>query len=293
MAAVPEVSRGRTAGPNAADGRILMSGDIGTQYGRTGLGEAIVQALRASGKDPEALLPADLAPVDHFHTRGREATLELARRAAIARGARVLDVGGGIGGAARLLATEHDCRVTVLDLTEEYCCVGADLTRRAGLEAQVEFRHGDALAMPFADGAFDAVWTQHSSMNVEDKAALYREIRRVLAPGGTLALHEIVAGARQPPHFPVPWARDVAISHLQPAAAIRDLLRGLGFRERDWEDQSASTLAWLRERQGAGAPGPLGMHLLLGTELTAMLSNLGRNLAEDRVRVVMAVWERG
>lgn len=279
---------------NAAGGRdIPVKGDIGTQYGRTGLGEAIVQALRASGKDPEALLPADLAPVDHFHTRGREATLELARRAAIARGARVLDVGGGLGGAARLLAAEHACHVTVLDLTAEFCRVGADLTRRAGLEARVEFRHGDALAMPFPDGAFDVVWTQHSSMNVADKAALYREIRRVLAAGGTLALHEIVAGARQPPHFPVPWARDAAISHLQPPAAVRDLLRGLDFRERDWEDQSAPTLAWLRERQAAGAPGPLGMHLLLGAELTAMLSNLGRNLAEDRVRVVMAVWERG
>jgi SAM-dependent methyltransferase len=269
-----------------------MSG-IATQYTRSGLGEAIVQALRASGKDPDAMTPGDLAPVDHFHTRGREATLELIRRAAIRRGARVLDVGGGLGGAARLLAAEHACRVTVLDLTAEYCRVGADLTRRVGLEARVDFRHGDALAMPFPAGAFEVVWTQHSSMNVPDKTALYREIRRVLAPGGTLALHEIMAGAHQPPHFPVPWAREAAISHLQPPEAVRDLLRGLGFRERDWEDQSAPTLAWLRERQAAGAPGSLGMHLLLGADVPAMLGTLARNLVEDRVRVVMAVWERG
>lgn len=269
-----------------------MSHDIVTHYARHDLGDAIVAALRAAGKDPGALTPEDLAPVDHFHTRGREATLELARRAGIARGARVVDVGGGIGGAARLLAAEHGCRVTVLDLTTDYCRVGEELTRRTGLEALVGFREGDALAIPFEEGAFDVAWTQHSSMNVADKAALYREMRRVLRPGGLLALHEIMGGPVQPPHFPVPWARDPATSHLQPPEAVRTLLGDLGLRERAWEDQTAQTLAWLRQRQAAGAAGPLGLHLLLGDDLPAMFANLARNLAEGRARVVMAVWER-
>lgn len=265
--------------------------DVATHYTRRDLGDAIVAALRAAGKDG-ALTPDDLAPVDQFHTRGREATLELARRAGIIDGARVVDVGGGLGGAARLLAAAHGCHVTVLDLTAEYCRVGEELTRWTGLEARVRFRHGDALAMPFEDGAFDVAWTQHSSMNVADKAALYREIRRVLRPGGTLALHEIMAGPVQPPHFPVPWAREPATSHLLRPEAVRALLRDTGFRERAWEDQTAPTLAWLRQRQAAGAAGPLGLQLLLGPDLPAMFASLGRNLAEDRVRVVMAVWER-
>ena len=265
---------------------------VASHYARGGLGAAIVEALRAAGKDPDAVTPDDLAPVDHFHTRGKEATLELARRAGIARGATVLDVGGGVGGAARTLAVERGCPVTVLDLTAEYCRVGEDLTRRAGLDAMVGFRQGDALAMPFDDGAFDVAWTQHSSMNIGDKAAAYREIRRVLRPGGILALHEIMAGPLQPPHFPVPWAREPAISHLERPDVVRTVLREIGFRERAWEDQTAATLAWLRQRQAAGPAGPLGLHLLLGDDLPVMFANLGRNLAEDRLRVVMAVYDR-
>jgi hypothetical protein len=70
-----------------------MSADRFTQslndhYGRRDLGTDILAALRATGKDPDALTPDDLAPVDPFHLRGKEATLELARLAGIAAGAR-------------------------------------------------------------------------------------------------------------------------------------------------------------------------------------------------------------
>jgi SAM-dependent methyltransferase len=268
---------------------------VGEHYGRAGLGEAILGGLRAAGKDVERLTPDDLAPVDQFHTRGKEATLELARVAAIARGARVLDVGGGLGGPARTLAVEIGCHVTVLDLTTEFCRVGEDLTKRTGLGGQVAFQHGDATAMPAADASFDVVFTQHSSMNVERKDLLYREIRRVLRPGGRLALHEIMGGGARPIHFPVPWAREPSISHLRSTEEIRALLSDLGFVEAAWEDQSASTLAWFRSRASAvqsGAPPPVGLHLILGSELGAMFTNIVRNLEEDRIRVVMAAWER-
>jgi SAM-dependent methyltransferase len=268
---------------------------VGEHYGRPGLGQALLDALRAAGKDPDSLTVDDLAPVDHFHTRGKEATLELARLAAIEGGARVVDVGGGIGGAARVLAQDVGCRVTVLDLTEEYCRVGEDLTRRAGLADRVAFRHGSALAMPLPDGAFDVAWTQHSSMNVPDKEGLYREIRRVLRPGARLAMHEIAAGPTQPVHFPVPWARDPAISHLRPPEMLHALLRDLGFRELAWHDQSAMSLEWFRRRAAAAAttgPPALGLHLLLGPDFGSMFANQVRNLEEDRVRVVMGVWER-
>jgi ubiquinone/menaquinone biosynthesis C-methylase UbiE len=167
-----------------ADGEYARA--LNQHYGRGDLGAAIVAALGAAGKDPNTLTPDDLAPVDQFHIRGQEATLELVRLAELEPGAHVLDVGGGLGGPARTLAVTVGCRVTVLDLTEEYCRVGADLTQRAGLADRVSFRHGDALALPFEAGSFDAVWTQHSSMNIADKEALYREAHRVLRPGGRI-----------------------------------------------------------------------------------------------------------
>lgn len=269
---------------------------LGEHYGRHGLGNAILAGLHAAGKSLEALTPDDLAPVDQFHIRGKEATLELAHLAGLQRGMHVLDVGGGLGGPARTLARELGCHVTVLDLTEQYCRVGEDLTRRTGLHDHVVFQHGNALDMPFSDERFDAVWTQHSSMNIDDKECLCREIHRVLRPGGPLALHEITAGSNAPLHYPVPWARDPAISFLRPALALRTLLREVGFKQVTWRDVSAPSLEWFRRRlaamERAAAPSPFGLQILLGADFGPMFRNQVRNLEEDRIAVIKGVWER-
>ena len=189
---------------------------VGEHYARGDLAARILEALRAAGKDPDALTTDDLAPIDQLHIRGKEATLELAHRAGLTSGTRVLDIGGGLGGPARTLASEFGCTVEVLDFTEEFCRAGEHLTTRTGLSNQVSFRHGNALEMPYPDARFDVVWTQHSSMNIADKERLYAETQRVLRPGGRLALHEILAGPVSPIHFPVPWARDPDLGSLRP-----------------------------------------------------------------------------
>ena len=267
---------------------------VSEHYGRGDLGAAILAGVRAAGKDPDALTPDDLAPATEFHIRGKEATLELARLAGLRAGMHVLDVGGGLGGPARTLASEIGCRVTVLDLTEEYCRVGEALTARTGLGDRVTFRHGNALEMPFADGSFDVLWTQHSSMNIADKERLYAEARRVLRPGGGLALHEVMAGTAAPIHLPVPWARDAAISFLRQLSAVRSLLTNMGFTELAWVDVSAPSLAWFRQRVAtldAGGLPPLGIHLLLGDDFGTMFRNMVRNLDEGRITVIQGVFE--
>lgn len=270
---------------------------LNAHYGRGDLGAGILEALRSAGHDPEHLTPEALAPVDQFHIGGRDATLALARLAGVEATTRVLDLGGGLGGPARTLAQTAGCHVTVVDLTEAYCRIGADLTRRCGLQDRVAFRHGDALATGLPDGAFDLVWTQHSSMNIPDKPGLYREIRRVLRPGGRLACHEIMGGpAGLPPHFPAPWAREPALSFVRPATEIRALVAAAGLVEVAWQDESAAALAWSRQRvaaaQAAGGPPALGLHRLLGPEFAAMMRNQVRNLEEGRIAVVKAVFDR-
>ncbi len=172
---------------------------VDEHYGRGNLTGRILEALRDSGKDPKSLDAEDLSPIDHFHTGGRRATLILAHLAGITSGMRVLDVGGGLGGPARALASEFGCTVEVLDITQEFCRAGEMLTKRTGLGDLVSFRYGSALEMPYPDASFDFVWTQHSSMNIADKERLYQEIHRVLRPGGSLAMHEIMAGPNSPP----------------------------------------------------------------------------------------------
>src|SRR5918997_5681115 len=105
---------------------------VGAHYGRGDLATRILEALRAAGKDPDDLAIEDLTPIDQLHARGRGATLALARLAGITPGMRVLDVGGGLGGPARTLASEFGCAVEVLDITEEFCRAGAMLTARTG-----------------------------------------------------------------------------------------------------------------------------------------------------------------
>ena len=167
---------------------------VDAHYAHQDLEATILDALVAAGKDPDCLKAEDLAPIDEFHVRGRKATFDLARDIGLERSMQVLDVGSGLGGASRYLAQEFGCRVTGLDLSAEYCRVAAGLTRRLGLDSLVSFRQGNAVDLPFPDASFDIVWTQHAAMNIPDKSGLYREMWRVLNPGGRLAIYDILAG---------------------------------------------------------------------------------------------------
>jgi ubiquinone/menaquinone biosynthesis C-methylase UbiE len=269
---------------------------VGEHYASDDLAVAILTALHEAGKDPDSITAQDLTPVDQVHTRGKYATL-VARLADMTPEIQVLDVGGGLGGAARTLATETGCSVEVLDVTEEFCRVGEMFTTRTGLGEHVTFRHASALDMPHPDANFDTVWMQHSSMNIADKERLYAEIHRVLRPGGHLALHEIMAGPVAPIHFPVPWARGPEISFLRPPEEVRALNIDTGFEEPAWINETASAMWWFRERLAAadaasGELPPLGPHMVLGANLGQMFRNLARNLQEDRVVVVQGVFER-
>jgi ubiquinone/menaquinone biosynthesis C-methylase UbiE len=271
--------------------------DVETHYTRSVIGETILAALAAAGKDIEHLTIEDLAPVDEFHSRRRLATIELAALLAPAAADHVLDIGSGIGGPARFLAATYGCRVTGIDLTAEFCRVAGDLARRTGLADRVEYRQGDATAMPFADGAFDLAWLQNASMNIAARDRLYGEIRRVLKPGGRFALQDVTAGTGGAPHYPVAWAREPGISFLLSPKATRAKLEASGFRVLVWQDKTQIALAEaLAERAAAKenpAPSPqLGIQLILGADFPAMMKNWRCNLEERRIGLINAVLER-
>ncbi|HZC35057.1 MAG TPA: methyltransferase domain-containing protein, partial [Chthoniobacterales bacterium] len=189
-------------------------------YRATGLTERLKTALTAFGPEDQLLTPQQLAALDHFHTRGLTATVELAKLAGITANMSVLDVGSGVGGPARFLAATYGCRVTGLDLSEPFVDAARYLTERTGQGGQVSFETGSALELPFDDGRFDVVLLQHVAMNISDRARLYREICRVLRSAGRFATFDVVLNGGEP-HYPVPWARTPATSFLLTAAATR------------------------------------------------------------------------
>jgi SAM-dependent methyltransferase len=244
---------------------------------------AVVDAMNPAGR----LRTVDLAPLDQFHAGGLEATRQLATLAGIGPNQHVLDVGSGVGGPARFLAEIHGCSVTGVDLAVEYCRLAEALTARCGLQEKATFRPADALDLPFAGESFDAVWTQHVAMNIADRPRLYGEMRRILRPGGIVALYDVVAG-NGAPFFPVPWARDGSTSFLLSPDALREVLDQAGLTVVAWRDVTEDAKRWFASRPRGALPG-LGLHLLMGPEFPTMAANFARSVMEGRVGLLMAV----
>lgn len=265
----------------------MTTGDIATQYA-TGLSrQGIERALIAAGKDTGHLAPADLGALEDFHTLGRIATGQLAELAGITSQDRVLDAGAGIGGTARFLAATYGCQVTAVDLTGEYCETASWLNKLTGLDAKVTVRQADVTRLPYADASFDVVVSQHVQMNIPDKARLYAEARRVLVPGGRLAIWDITGGQPGPLRYPLPWANLPDRGHLVTPQALRSAVEAAGFSVDHWADLT-SDAATLMQAVLARPPAPLGLHAFV-PDFTAKAANLTEGLAAGRLRAIQAV----
>ena len=261
-------------------------------YSPNDLYDKIIDGLNRLGKDLSKLTLDDLQPVDEFQICGDSASTELIELAEFAPEMHIFDVGCGIGGSTRRLSHETGCRVTGVDLSNEYIDAAERLTQLLNMQERVRFQACNALELPFEDNCFDGVWSLQMNMNVEDKQAWLNETYRVLKPGGRAIFYEVCAHKNTHLHFPVPWAQDSSMSFLVPPESFRKIIASAGFEIAAWNDKTdLAQEAFANAREPVGEPNlpVLGVYLLVGSDIQTKAYNLRRNLDEECVSLIESV----
>jgi arsenite methyltransferase len=188
--------------------------------------EAKACCAAAYGSDLAALLLGD-----SYHPGGLSLTRHLAARLGLAPGSAVLDVATGPGATALLLAREYELRVTGVDLSDANVALARGAADAVGLCDQATFELGDAERLPCPDASFDAVVVECALCTFPDKGAAAAEIARVLRPGGTLGLTDVVAEPnRLPDELKNVTARITCVAEAMPLAGYAGLLADVGLR---------------------------------------------------------------
>lgn len=263
---------------------------VSAHYTHGGLAAAIEEALGKMGKSTESITIRDLGPVDEFHIGGRKASEDFLDQLSPDRTHHVLDVGCGIGGASRFAADRYGCQVTGIDLTDEFIETGKVLNNWVGLSDLITFEQASATELPLPDGQFDSAFMLHVGMNIPDKAAVFQEAFRVLKPGSSFGVYDVMKTGDEELEYPVPWAATPATSALASPEDYRTGLQSAGFEivaERNRREFALDFFQDLRAKtQAAGGPPPLGLHILMGSSTPDKVKNMTSNISAGRIAPV-------
>lgn len=272
---------------------VELQKEVINHYSIPNLSKKILETLQSVKKDPTKYTREDFSTFDEFHIQGIQATKKLAKMVPIEPNMKILDLGSGIGGPARTLATEYHAEVTGIELVEEFYQSAKILSDLLKLGDRTKFLLGSALNLPFENNTFDVVWMQHMSMNIKDKIRLFSEAKRVLKPQGKLALYEICKGSGTNFHLPVPWANNETINHLIPIAELTEILQKLQLEQVSFQNVTQDSLSWFKmvlENAKSGPANPLGLQLVSSHDFGLKAKNVVKNLEEENIMVFRGVF---
>ena len=263
---------------------------VSNHYMHGNLLAAIQSAVIKLGKTIDNITIEDLAAVDEFHIGGRLATDNLLEQLNFSEQHKILDVGCGLGGASRYVANNYRNKVSGIDLTQEYIETGKALCSWVKLDKYVELHHGSALAMPFQAEEFDGGYMMHVGMNIEDKAQLFKEIYRVLRPGSSFGVYDVMRIENGELAYPVPWATEKSTSQVSTPEQYKQALSDAGFevnKENIRRDFALDFFEQLRKKtQANGGPPPLGLHTLMKESTALKIKNMIENITKNYIAPV-------
>lgn len=171
--------------------------EILATYARHPLRErTILERIRKNRGSLDDLSETDLASdpsgalTDQNHIGGVDFVRQLALRAGVNAETRVLDLGSGLGGSARTLASRFGCRVHGVELSPTRCREARRLTKLVGLTASVSFECGTFSTARVKKHYFDVLWNQSSWVHVQHLSAFVRRWHLALRPGGKFAMED-------------------------------------------------------------------------------------------------------
>jgi ubiquinone/menaquinone biosynthesis C-methylase UbiE len=207
--------------------------------------DLVASIERLSGRTLAALTPDQRDQLDQFHAGGPEAVHRLLADLRLTPGMTVLDVGSGLGGPARQVATVSGCSVVGIDITQGYVDAARAIADAAGLADHVRFVCTDVAALE--PRRFDAAYTMHVQMNVADKRTFFAAIARALRPGARFAIFEVCRNGTAEPALPLPWSLDGSDSFLATAPELRRTVESCGFELVEWVDETAWVRSWFAD----------------------------------------------
>jgi len=269
---------------------------VANHYTHGSLVDAIRDGIQKLGKTIDSVDIDDLGPVDEFHIGGRIATESFLDQLNINSDHHVLDVGCGLGGGCRFAARKYGCRVTGVDLTQEYVETGDMLCSWVGLGDKICLEAEDATALPHSEETFDRAYMLHVGMNIADKESLASELHRVLRPGGRIGIYDVMRVGDGDLAFPVPWASEPEGSSVASSTAYKSALEGAGFSivaERNRRDFALEFFAQLQSKAASTeGPPPLGLHILMGNTAPVKVKNMIENISRNLIAPIEIIAEK-
>lgn len=301
-------------------------GAVSEFYSQNGLVASILAALQRAGSLPPSFPPAssssssstsdmctprlnidDLASLDEFHVGGRPATSHFVGEALrIESHDRVLDVGCGIGGAARFASMTTGCSVVGVDITREYIDAGIMLNQLCGIpDSRVSLRYGSGLELDTVKdleegGSFDKAYMLHVGMNVLNKEKLLRSVSKQLKPGGLLGIYDIMKCTSEPLKLPLPWASTEELNACSAPETYRKAVSNAGLKILLEEDRRSFAMATFeklanartRAAEAGAKPSPVGLHLLVGADFEMKMRNIALQISKNHLSPVIMIAQK-